>query len=130
MEGDPLVVLTCHCDFCQKRTGSVMSVGAQFAAEQVVAVTGETKTYNGLEIDGVGGPNGVGITYTFCATCGSTVMWNFDVDDMSITGVAVGNFVDPDFPAPTMEYSTATRHHWLAPVGGAIQYTGLGEWDI
>ena len=106
-----------------------MSVGAQFATGQVTAVTGETKSYNGLEVDGVGGPNGVGITYTFCATCGSTLLWSFDDGENSITGIAVGNFVDQDFPAPTIEYFTATRHHWLPPVSGAIQYSGSGEWD-
>ena len=123
------MVLTCHCDFCQKRTGSVMSVGAQFAADQITAVTGETKTYNGLEVDGVGGPNGVGISYTFCATCGSTLLWSFDVGESSITGIAVGNFVEQDLPAPTVEYYTATRHRWLPPVRGATQHAGSGAWE-
>jgi hypothetical protein len=121
VEGEPLAVVTCHCDFCQKRTGSVLSVGAQFTPEQVVSISGETKTYNGLEIDGVGALGGVSIDYTFCPTCGSTVFWNFAFEEQSITGLAVGNFVDPDFPAPTVEFCTATRHHWVSPVPGAEQ---------
>jgi hypothetical protein len=96
--------VTCYCDFCQKRTGSVVNVGAQFAPEQIVAIAGETKTFNGLEIDGIPATGGVGIDDSFCATCGSTVYRRFVFEDMSITGVAVGNFVDPDFPAPTVEY--------------------------
>jgi hypothetical protein len=121
VEGEPVAVVTCHCDFCQKRTGSVLSVGAHFAPEQVIAISGETKIYNGLEIDGVGAAGGVRIENSFCATCGSTVYWNFDFEDRSVFGVAVGNFVDPEFPAPTVEYFIETRHHWLPPVVGAEQ---------
>ena len=121
VEGEPLQVLVCHCDFCQKRTGSVLSVAAQFTPEQVVATSGATTTYNGLEIDGVGALGGVAIDYHFCTTCGSTVYWSFTFDGQSITGIAVGNFVDPHFPAPTVEYFTATRHHWVPPVPDATQ---------
>lgn len=124
------MVLACHCDFCQKRTGSLLSVGAVFDSGQVVDTVGEIKTYNGLEVDGVGAQGGIGIDYKFCATCGATVFWTFVVGDASITEVAVGNFVDPDFPVPTIEYHTATRHHWLPPVPGADQYSDSGEWSI
>jgi hypothetical protein len=98
-----------------------MSVGSHFAPEQVVSISGETKTYNGLEIDGVAAMGGVGIDYCFCVRCGSTVYWTFEFDGESVTGIAVGNFVDPDFPAPTAEFFTATRHHWVSPVPGAAQ---------
>jgi hypothetical protein len=40
---------------------------------------------------------------------------------MPLLGIAVGNFVDPEFPAPTMEIHTETRHAWVHPVGGAEQ---------
>jgi hypothetical protein len=29
------------------------------------------------------------------------------------------NFVDPEFPPPTMEVWTELRHHWLAPIPNA-----------
>ena len=54
VEGEPLLVLVCHCDFCQKRSGNVFIVSAHFAEEQVVAISGATTVYNGLEVDGVG----------------------------------------------------------------------------
>ena len=52
---------------CQKRSGSVFIVSALFADDQVLAIAGETKSYNGLEVDGVG-VMGLpeGITYRFC----------------------------------------------------------------
>jgi hypothetical protein len=124
VDGEPVFVLLCHCDFCQKRSGNVFIASAHFALEQVVAIGGETKVYNGLIVDGVGavGVPG-GIDYHFCATCGSTLYW---VSVSPLTGqrviaVAVGNFVEPDFPMPTTEFFTKFRHHWVPPVPGALE---------
>jgi hypothetical protein len=35
--------------------------------------------------------------------------------------VALGSFVDPEFPMPTTEFLTKFRHPWVLPVAGAIQ---------
>jgi hypothetical protein len=115
-------VATCHCDFCQKRTGSVFQVGAYFAADEKLEVRGETKTYNGLEIDGVPNAAGNAVTYYFCPTCGSTIYWIIREGPMPLLGIAVGNFVDPGFPAPSMEFFTEMRHAWVPPVAGAEQF--------
>jgi hypothetical protein len=40
---------------------------------------------------------------------------------MPLLGIAVGNFVDPTFPTPTMEVHIEMRHGWVAPVVGAEQ---------
>jgi hypothetical protein len=124
VEGEPLLVLVCHCDFCQKRSGNVFIASAHFADQQVTAITGETKVYNGLEVDGVGAvavPGG--IDYHFCTTCGSTLYWASlsPRTRQRVVAVAIGNFVEPDFPMPTTEYFTKFRHHWVPPVPRAIQ---------
>ena len=94
VESEPLRVVACHCDFCQKRTGSVFSIHAFFAEEQLVAITGETKRYNGLEVDGVGAVGGSVVDSHFCATCGSTVYWDLILPNgYREVGVAVGNFL-------------------------------------
>ena len=123
VEQEPLAVVTCHCDFCQKRTGSAFQVSAVFADDGSIAIAGESKVYNGLETNGVGTANGDDVTYRFCPTCGSTVFWTFE--GRPITVVAVGNFADPDFPAPTAELHSPLRHHWLQPVEGAEQFEGF-----
>ena len=123
VENEPLRVVACHDGFCQKRTGSVFSVHAFFAEEQVVAIRGETKSYNGLEVDGVGAAGGSVVDSHFCATCGSTVYWDLILSDgYHEVGVGVGNFVDPDFPVPTVEYFTKLRHRWVLPVPAAAQF--------
>ncbi len=120
VEKEPLAVVTCHCEFCQKRTGSAFQVSAVFPEDANVEITGETKRYSGVETNGVGTANGNNVSYHFCPTCGSTIFWTFE--GRPITVIAVGNFADPDFPAPTAELHTPFRHHWVQPVEGADQF--------
>ena len=123
VSGEPLFVAACHCDFCQKLTGSVVQVVAYFGDDQVLEVTGEAKVYNGLEIDGVGiaGSAENSVSLHFCGTCGSTV-YRFISQMPGMYGIGVGTFVDPDFPPPTTESWTELRHDWLAPIPNADAY--------
>ena len=52
------------------------------------------------------------MTYHFCPTCGSTVYWENDGFPGYVT-VAIGNFADPNFPAPTIAVWEETRHPWV-----------------
>jgi hypothetical protein len=99
VENEPLQVVACHCDFCQKRTGTVVQVCAYFIEDDGVEIRGETKVYNGVEIDGVAAITGDEISYNPCSTCGSTVFWRFE-GRRPLMGIAVGNFVDPEFRHP------------------------------
>lgn len=122
VQGEPQLVLICHCDFCQKRSGNMFIASAHFAPDQILEISGDAAVYNGLEVDGVGavGIPG-GIDYHFCAICGSTVYWNSPGSENGFVAIAIGNFVDPDFPMPTTELFTKYRHHWVPPVPGAAQ---------
>ncbi len=122
VEGEPVHLAACHCDFCQKRTGSVFSVQA-FFADKDVEISGETRVYNGLEIDGLASVTGFDTSYHFCPTCGSTVFWT--ITGQPIVGIAVGNFVDPEFPAPRTETAIGTRHRWVPPIPSAEQLEGF-----
>jgi hypothetical protein len=128
VEGEPVLVAACHCDYCQKRTGSVFSVQAYFSESQIVETRGETHLYNGLEVDGVASAIGRAIEYHFCTTCGSTVYWAVEGSPGStMIAVAVGNFVDPDFLPPTREYYGTMRHHWVLPVPAADQFEAFPD---
>jgi len=119
VENEPGMIAACHCDFCQKRTGSVFQVGAYFGPDEPFEIIGETRIFNGMEMDGVPSVRGASVTYYFCPTCGSTVYWE---EKGSHRAVPVGNFVDADFPAPTMEVHTADRHRWVPEIPGALQF--------
>ena len=122
--GEPTQAYVCHCDFCQRRSGNVFIASAQFPEEQVVSITGEVGTYNGLEVDGVGAvgiPDG--INYRFCAVCGSSVYFDsvFPGTGQRVFTIALGSFVEPVFPPPTTEFFTKFRHPWVPPIPDALQ---------
>jgi len=44
VSGDPVHVIACHCNECQRRTGSVLGVGAYYKKEQV-EIAGRNKVF-------------------------------------------------------------------------------------
>ncbi len=124
MEGEPGHVYVCHCDFCQRMTGGVFIARASFAENQVISISGETRCFNGLEVDGVGaiGIPG-GINYRFCGVCGSSVYFDmiYPTTGTRFFTIPLGAFVDPVFSPPSTEYSTKDRHPWVPPITGAMQ---------
>ena len=124
VEGEPGQVYACHCDFCQRRPGNVFIASASFPEDQVISISGETRCYNGLEVDGVGavGIPG-GINYRFCAVCGSSIYFDmiYPVTGQRFFTIALGCFVDDVYPPPSTEFFTIFRHPWVAPVPGAVQ---------
>jgi hypothetical protein len=123
VEGEPGAVYVCHCDFCQRRSGNVFIASASFREDQVISITGETRCYNGLEVDddgAVGIPGG--INYRFCAVCGSSTYFDMIYPEVGrFFTIALGAFVDAVFPTPTVEYFTMYRHPWVPPIPGAVQ---------
>ena len=53
------------------------------------------------------------LTFHFCPTCGSTVYWEGEGFPGYVV-VAIGNFADPNFPAPTIAVWEDSRHPWLS----------------
>jgi hypothetical protein len=44
-----------------------------------------------------------------------------------LIAIAVGNFVDQDFPAPMREYYTTMRHGWVSTATDAEQFSTFPE---
>jgi hypothetical protein len=95
----------CHCLACQRRTGAVNSNQARFPREQVTIAGQSTAWARTAE-------SGSTVTFRFCPTCGSTVYWESESFPEYIV-VAIGNFADPTFPAPTIAVWEESRHPWV-----------------
>lgn len=107
--GEPNRVLMCHCELCQRRTGTAFNLGAWFPRANI-QVQGENNTYLRT------GERGFEITFHFCPQCGSSVYWEVaGVDSMA---VAAGCFADPHFPAPTLSLYACSRHDWITQPPG------------
>src|SRR5262249_7842678 len=57
--------------------------------------------------------SGNALTFHFCPTCGSTVYWEGE-GFPGLVAVAIGNFADPNFPAPTIAVWEESRHPWVS----------------
>jgi hypothetical protein len=106
IEGEPSRVSMCHCLECQRRTGAVISNQARFHREQVTfggpATTWRRKAESGNTV-----------TFHFCPTSGSAVYWESEGFPGYVI-VAISNFADPDFPAPTVAVWEESRHPWVS----------------
>jgi hypothetical protein len=106
LDGDPVLVSSCHCFACQRRTGAVFGSTSFFRRDQVVSIDGEHRTWRRA------GDSGRFLTFHFCPTCGTNVFW-YAEGTPDMISVAVGCFADPDFPAPVRTVWTENKHGWL-----------------
>ncbi len=121
-EGDPTQVVMCHCELCQRRTGTTYSLAALFERPKVT-IDGETHVYQRT------GEAGFVIEFHFCPTCGTTVYWVIP-GLPTLSGqivVAVGCLTDLRFPAPNVAVYGRRRHGWVHQPAGIPSYAGWME---
>ena len=106
LSGEPASIVACHCRACQKRTGSVLGVGAYYPDAQV-ELSGEARAFARL--------SDAGNTFTshFCPHCGTSLYWT-SAKNPGLIGVAVGALDDPSFPAPMRSVWEESKHAWLS----------------
>jgi hypothetical protein len=106
LTGDPVLVSSCHCFACQRRTGALFGSTSFFRRDQLVSIEGEHRAFRRQ------GDSGTWLTFHFCPTCGSNVFWDSErMPDM--ISVAAGAFADPGFPRPARTVWTENKHEWL-----------------
>lgn len=103
--GDPEIVIACHCQACQRRTGTAMHVGAYYPRDRV-RLDGPAKIYTRK------GTSQFDMRFHFCPDCGTSVAWISD-RNLARIGVAVGCFADPNFPAPAASVWGESKHSWV-----------------
>lgn len=103
--GEPGKISACHCQECQRRTGSAFGVAVFFATE-VTAVIGPDALFSRI------GDSGLPVEFHFCPTCGSTVFWKPDFKP-GMTAIAFGCFEDKEGLSPTQSVYDAHRHLWV-----------------
>ena len=105
-EGEPRKVSMCHCEECQRRTGSAFSVAVFYERDRVTVTKGASTAYERPSA------SGFPVRFNFCPRCGSNVYWEPARMPLLI-GVGVGAFADPVFPGPEQSVWTQNKHVWL-----------------
>jgi len=104
-QGAPNFVSMCHCQDCQRRTGSAFNLGAWFDKSKI-KITGKIKTFTIIEHEGIE------MTYHFCPDCGSSVYWSTPILTSAL-GIALGCFEDSQFAIPTSSFHENNRFNWV-----------------
>ena len=113
--GEPTKVSMCHCEDCQRRTGSAFSIAAFFERGSVERVSGGATTFTR------GSASGHPVAFHFCPNCGTSILWESDRAPETC-GIAAGCFADLDFPAPGSSVYEEAMHSWLALPSVAEHY--------
>lgn len=110
--GEPLIVVSCFCEECQRRTGSVLGISTYWMLENV-KISGTATRYVR------DGQEGRKVTHYFCPTCGSSVYWELPDRRPGQLGISGGSFFDPDLPAPFLSVWERSKHSWISiPASG------------
>jgi hypothetical protein len=105
LKGEPMLVSSCCCTRCQRRTGALFGVTVYFHPDQAIARDGTWSTFHL--------PDG-STTFHFCPRCGSNVWWVPD-EEKDVFGVAGGCFADPTLPSPKRMVHTRNKHPYVRP---------------
>ena len=108
LSGEPDLCFACHCDYCQRLTGSVAVTAALFKKDNVVSVDGDYSIFD------PGREEWPGLKRYFCPNCASTVHWVNPKAFPDMCMVSIGCFSDPAFKGPDFVVQTQYRHQWCA----------------
>ena len=114
--GEPRKVSLCHCQQCQRRTGSAFSVAVFYDRAQV-AVQGEAASYVRPSA------SGLAVDFRFCQACGSNLFW-YPARMPALVGVAYGGFADPDFVIPDQAVWSSEGHRWVNLPDHVVSFEG------
>ena len=107
--GQPLVTAVCHCEHCQRQTGSAFSI--------FVIVPRATLRVEGDARHAVtsGADTGERRQRQFCSKCGSPVV-TLLAEQPELAVIKAGTLNDRSWLSPTLEVWCGSAQPWLAPI--------------
>jgi hypothetical protein len=106
-DGEPMATLLCHCDDCQRQTGSAFSivVGVERSSLQIDGPLGEFTT--------TGEDTEENVRRQFCSSCGSPIVSLPDATP-DLAFIKAGTLNDRSWLAPEMEIWAGSKHPYVA----------------
>lgn len=114
---EPELTVLCHCDDCQRHTGSAFSENI-LVAHDSVEITGIPKVYNT-----VGTENGQLRDRMFCGDCG-TPIFTVMREHPEIVIVKAGTLDDRTDIKPTAEVWGRRAQEWFGPDPNRVRFEG------
>ena len=103
-EGEPALMLKCHCRDCQRASGSAFAAIAVYP-KAAVTLSGEPRYFR------VTGSSGAPVERGFCSGCGNPLSIRLGAIP-DIIGLHAASLDDPAIFKPAVEVYTASAHPW------------------
>ncbi|MGE0626153.1 MAG: GFA family protein [Pseudomonadales bacterium] len=104
VRGDPVIVAHCHCDDCQRLTGSGHSTGAMYPVGSI-SLDGKVTEYELIS------ESGNRVTRVFCSGCGSPILGrNSGIEGFAT--LSLGTMDDSTDLVPGVAVFTRNRKPW------------------
>lgn len=110
----PLLVYTCNCTDCQRRSGSAFALNMPVTASGFRILRGEPKAWRHAS------PTGVAVISWFCGDCGAR-LYGERAGRAEIVNVRAGTLDDTSWLVPAAHFFTrsASAQGWVQPSAGA-----------
>jgi hypothetical protein len=105
-DADPVATAICHCDDCQRQSGSPFSLNV-LIPEDELALTGELKVFNTT-----GSESGEPRVRCVCPTCGSPIFTRL-AEMPGLVALKAGTLDDRSWLEPEMEVWCDRKHGWM-----------------
>lgn len=116
-----MVVAHCHCDDCQRLTGSGHSTGAMYAAEQLT-LQGPTAEFELIS------EAGNEVTRVFCPACGSPILGKNTAMEGWVT-LSLGTMDDSNGLQPDVVVFARNRKSWDLVDASIPGFDGQPAWS-
>ena len=116
-EGDPLAVVLCHCDDCQRHSGAAFSINV-IVPRPALEIDGSPRVHATT-----GTENGNPRERLFCGDCGSP-MFTMLAEQPEIAIVKAGTLDDRSGLVPTAELWGRRAHEWMGASPDRARFEG------
>lgn len=111
----PLLVYTCNCTDCQRRTGSAFALNMPVLATDFHILQGEPKGWRYVS------PKGVPVTSRFCGDCGGR-LFGERARRPEIVNLRAGTLDDTSWMVPAAHFFIRSAQAWVEPAVDAECY--------
>ncbi|MEM7432066.1 MAG: GFA family protein [Pseudomonadota bacterium] len=120
LTAEPMIVHACHCQRCQKRTGSPYAVNAWIEEHHVEVTQGQPRCATVPGFEG-GAPN----EYWHCTECTATVWTVYTSSPKGSRFIPAGTLDDPAAVSPDVHIFTDSKRPWVAIPDDLPSFSGF-----
>ena len=114
---DPAFVLVCHCEHCQKQTGTAFAVIIGIA-KSAISIQGQLKTFHDK------GDSSQPVDRSFCPECGSPIVFEAAVIP-GLTIVHAGTLDDTSWLDPKVHVYCDSKEKWTPIPEGSQKFAKM-----